>query len=112
MPAGTIFLAAILFSVAAAESNPPSGELYALLVAGSNGWWNYRHQADVAHAYHTLLGHGVKKGNIIVMMYDDIANHTQGESVTPDNFLAVLTGNASAVVGGNGRVIKRQATFK
>ncbi|WKY09910.1 hypothetical protein Q1695_002342 [Nippostrongylus brasiliensis] len=53
---------------------PPSGELYALLAAGSNGWYNYRHQADVAHAYHTLKNHGVKEENIIVMMYDDIAN--------------------------------------
>lgn len=26
-------------------------KLYALLVAGSNTWWNYRHQADVCHAY-------------------------------------------------------------
>jgi glycosylphosphatidylinositol transamidase (GPIT) subunit GPI8 len=23
----------------------------AVLVAGSNGYWNYRHQADIAHAY-------------------------------------------------------------
>lgn len=24
---------------------------WALLIAGSNGWGNYRHQADVCHAY-------------------------------------------------------------
>ncbi|PIO76224.1 peptidase C13 family protein [Teladorsagia circumcincta] len=34
-------------------------------------------QADVAHAYHTLLTKGVKVDNIIVMMYDDIANHPE-----------------------------------
>lgn len=24
---------------------------WAVIVAGSNGFWNYRHQADVCHAY-------------------------------------------------------------
>ena len=28
---------------------------WALLVAGSSGFVNYRHQADVCHAYHLLL---------------------------------------------------------
>lgn len=26
-------------------------ENYAVLVAGSNGFWNYRHQSDICHAY-------------------------------------------------------------
>lgn len=26
-------------------------EHFAVLVAGSNGYWNYRHQADICHAY-------------------------------------------------------------
>ncbi|KAK5980423.1 Legumainlike [Aplysia californica] [Trichostrongylus colubriformis] len=108
-----------------------NGELYAVLVAGSNGWFNYRHQADIAHAYHTLLNHRVKAANIIVMMYDDIANHTsnpykgklfnrpggpdvyaglqidyKGDSVNPHNFMAVLKGDKNAVWGGNGRVLE------
>ena len=49
------------------------GRLWAVLVAGSRGWENYRHQADVCHAYQVLHGHGVPEDNIIVMMYDDIA---------------------------------------
>ncbi|KAK6045546.1 peptidase C13 family protein [Cooperia oncophora] len=53
------------------------GEIHALLVAGSNGWYNYRHQADVGHAYHTLKRHGLADENIIVMMYDDIAHNKQ-----------------------------------
>ncbi|PIO59850.1 peptidase C13 family protein, partial [Teladorsagia circumcincta] len=53
------------------------GEIHALLVAGSNGWYNYRHQADVGHAYHTLKRHGLADENIIVMMYDDIAKNQQ-----------------------------------
>ena len=30
------------------------GEIRAVLVAGSKGWSNYRHQADIAHAYKLL----------------------------------------------------------
>ena len=41
-----------------------------MLVAGSNGWFNYRHQADVCHAYQIVHGHGVPDDHIIVMMYD------------------------------------------
>ncbi|PIO69027.1 peptidase C13 family protein [Teladorsagia circumcincta] len=52
----------------------PPRSIYALLVAGSNGFGNYRHQADVAHAYHVLIQHGVPADNIVTMMYDDVAN--------------------------------------
>jgi legumain len=31
---------------------------WAVLVAGSNTWYNYRHQADVFHAYKMLLAKG------------------------------------------------------
>lgn len=49
---------------------------WALLVAGSNGWFNYRHQADVCHAYQVLHNHGIPDSNIVVMMFDDIAQST------------------------------------
>ena len=49
-------------------------EQWAVLVAGSNGWDNYRHQADVCHAYQVLHQHGVPDDHIVVMMYDDIAH--------------------------------------
>ncbi|KAL6740963.1 hypothetical protein Aduo_014266 [Ancylostoma duodenale] len=109
----------------------PEGEIHALIVAGSDGWFNYRHQADACHAYHTLRDHGVPAENIILMMYDDIAHNKQNPypgkifnrphgddvykgvkidyrntAVTPQNFLNILKGNASGVVGGNGRVIE------
>jgi len=58
-------------------SNNNQTQLWALLVAGSNGYYNYRHQADVCHAYQVLLKHGLKPENIITMMYDDIANSTE-----------------------------------
>jgi len=47
---------------------------WAVLVAGSNGFWNYRHQADICHAYQILKKNGIPESNIIVMAYDDIAN--------------------------------------
>ncbi|KAL0283202.1 UNVERIFIED_CONTAM: Vacuolar-processing enzyme [Sesamum angustifolium] len=46
---------------------------WAVLVAGSNGFGNYRHQADVCHAYQILKKGGLRDENIIVFMYDDIA---------------------------------------
>lgn len=46
---------------------------YAVLVAGSNGYGNYRHQSDVCHAYQTLLSKGYAAENIIVFSYNDVA---------------------------------------
>jgi len=108
---------------------------YAVIVAGSNGYWNYRHQADVFHAYHILLKNGMPKENIILFAYDDVANNSnnpfpgqvfnkpspnapgedfyagvvidyKGKDVTPQNFLNVLEGNSEAMKGiGSGRVL-------
>ncbi|KAK3917205.1 Legumain [Frankliniella fusca] len=111
---------------------PNGGKIWALLVAGSNGYYNYRHQADVCHAYQILHRNGIPDENIIVMMYDDIANSTEnptpnviinrpngpnvykgvqidysGEDVNATNFLAVLTGDKNAISGvGSERVIE------
>lgn len=104
-------------------------KLWALLVAGSNGYYNYRHQADICHAYHVLHNHGIPDQQIVVMMYDDIAyaeenptpgvvvNHVNGSNlypgvvkdytgdlVTPSNFLDVLQGRRPRG-GGTGKVI-------
>nr|AWD84473.1 asparaginyl endopeptidase 1 [Pigea enneasperma] len=106
------------------------GTRWAVLVAGSNGYGNYRHQADVCHAYQLLRKGGLKEENIVVFMYDDIAknelnprpgviiNHPQGEDVyhgvpkdytgqhvTAHNLYAVLLGNKTAVKGGSGKVV-------
>ena len=51
------------------------GKNYAVLVAGSNNYINYRHQADVFHLYHILLTLGFEKENIILFAYDDIVNN-------------------------------------
>ncbi|RUS81743.1 hypothetical protein EGW08_010497, partial [Elysia chlorotica] len=110
------------------------GRHWALLVAGSTSYQNYRHQADICHAYHIVSKHGIPDERIIVMMYDDIAfnpanpfpgniiNQPNGPNVypgvpkdytkkelRPDVFLKVLTGDAEGVekiLGRKGKVIK------
>nr|XP_020035387.1 legumain [Castor canadensis] len=108
-----------------------TGKHWVVIVAGSNGWYNYRHQADACHAYQIIHRNGIPDEQIIVMMYDDIANSQDnptpgivinrpngtdvykgvpkdytGEDVTSQNFLAVLRGDAEAVKGrGSGRVL-------
>jgi len=112
---------AILASVVTAAQ----GAEYAVLVAGSNGFYNYRHQADVCHSYQVVRSKGIPAENIIVMAYDDIAGSGSnpfpgklfnkpsasgvegvdvydgckidysGSDVTPETFQAVLTGTAS-----------------
>lgn len=54
-----------------------AGQNWAVLVAGSNGYYNYRHQSDVCHAYQILHKNGIADSNIVVMMYDDIAQNSE-----------------------------------
>ena len=110
---------------------------WAVLVAGSSSWSNYRHQADICHTYQLLHRAGVPDEHIIVFMYDDIADNVQnpfkgkifndivtgtsadvdvypgvpkdynGKDATADNLLAVLTGETP--VGGSGKTLKSTA---
>ena len=96
---------------------------WALLVAGSKGYSNYRHTADVCHAYHTLRAKGIPASNIVTMIYGDVARSPEnpfpnqifnaptekgvpgkdvyagcaidwwGQTVTPANFVRVLMGD-------------------
>ncbi|EGZ29755.1 hypothetical protein PHYSODRAFT_537874 [Phytophthora sojae] len=50
-------------------------EHWAVIVAGSNGYSNYRHQADACHAYHVVRRHGIPAENVVLMMFDDVAWH-------------------------------------
>ncbi|XP_072524016.1 legumain-like [Salminus brasiliensis] len=107
---------------------------WVLLAAGSMGWNNYRHQADVCHAYQMVHHNGIPDEQIAVMMYDDIAynaeNPNPGEiinvpggpnvypgvlkdytrlDVSARNFLAVLRGDEAGVNkqgGGPKKVLK------
>ncbi|XP_047049253.1 vacuolar-processing enzyme-like [Lolium rigidum] len=107
------------------------GTRWAVLIAGSNEYYNYRHQADVCHAYQIMKKGGLKDENIIVFMYDDIAhnpdnprpgviiNHPNGsdvyagvpkdytgKDVNANNFLAALLGDKSKLTGsGSGKVV-------
>jgi len=122
---------ALCLGVCTAEGPDPQPKLWALLVAGSNYWYNYRHQADVCHSYQVLHDHGIPDENIVVMMYDDIANNAQnptkgvvinhpdgadvykgvpkdyvGKDVNVQNFINILTGNKDAMKKiGSGKVI-------
>lgn len=105
---------------------------WALIIAGSSGWGNYRHQSDAFHAYRVLTEGGFSPSHVVLMAADDIAhsrenpspgkvfNHPRGpdnyrgggfvdykgQDVTSRNFLAVLEGDAEAVRGiGTERVI-------
>jgi len=126
-----ILLASIaLFSAVSARSS--NGQNWAVLVAGSNGWYNYRHQSDVCHAYQILHKNGIPDSNIIVMMYDDLAKNSEnptkgviinhpngkdvykgvphdytGKTVTPKNFINVLLGKKDEMKGvGSGKVLE------
>lgn len=46
----------------------------AILIAGSMGYANYRHQADLCHAYQLLKSGGLPDDQIITFVYDDIAH--------------------------------------
>uniref|UniRef100_A0A1I8ANG3 legumain n=1 Tax=Steinernema glaseri TaxID=37863 RepID=A0A1I8ANG3_9BILA len=124
--------AALLGTTCAADEGSTK---WALLIAGSNGYYNYRHQADVSHAYQLLRKRGIPEENIVTMMYDDIANSPanpypgklfncpklvdvyagvkidyKGDDVNAQVFLDVMTGNKAAVKGkGTGRVIESDA---
>ena len=109
------FLAIILLAFISCEN-------YAVLVAGSNTYPNYRHQSNIFHHYQIFIDRGINPNNIVMMAYDDIANNRKnpfpgqvfnhpdgknvyanifidyyGRDVTPENFIAVLTGDKDAV---------------
>uniref|UniRef100_A0A3Q3WJX2 Legumain n=1 Tax=Mola mola TaxID=94237 RepID=A0A3Q3WJX2_MOLML len=106
------------------SQQPDGGKTWVVIVAGSNGWYNYRHQADACHAYQIVHKNGIPDEQIVVMMYDDLAHNEDnptpgvlinrpngtdvykgvpkdytGEDVTPQNFLAVLSGKSSKAKG-------------
>ena len=54
-----------------------AGEKWAVLVAGSNTYANYRHQSDVFHAYQMLIKNNFNPERIITFAYDDIANNVK-----------------------------------
>jgi legumain len=96
-------------------------------MAGSKGYNNYRHQADIFNIYSILRRRGFPKENIITLAYNDIVNHRKnpypgqvfasrkhvnvypgrenidyvGKDASAANFLRVLTGDSH-----NGRALQ------
>ena len=54
---------------------PALDDRWALLVAGSKGWANYRFQSDVFAMYQLLKKHGYDDDHIVLICEDDVANH-------------------------------------
>ena len=52
---------------------------YAVLVQGSNGWSNYRHEADVLSIYQMLKANGYDDDHIILVSADDCANASKNK---------------------------------
>ena len=61
----------VAVTATAIAETPP----WVVIVAGSNGFQNYRHQADACHAYQVALANGVPASQIITMLYDDVAGN-------------------------------------
>lgn len=103
---------------------PADSNTWAVLAAGSRTYWNYRHQADICHAYQILIQHGLAPERIITLIYDDVAHASEnpfpgqlfnqpkgadvysgcqvdyrGDALSPSLFLNVLLGNEEAVAG-------------
>lgn len=100
---------------------PPLGDRWALLVAASNGWRNYRFQADVFAMYQLLRRHGYDDDHIVLIVEDDVADSPDNpepgvlrvsdtgpnvyakaavdyrlSDLTPDDLSAILHGQSSA----------------
>jgi legumain len=102
---------------------------WAVLVCGSHFYWNYRHHADVSHAYQIMKKGGIDADHIITMMYNDVPNDSDNPlpgalynhpgsnptnvyegvivdyekyAVSDENLIKVLTGDESA----GGKVLK------
>jgi len=109
---------------------PGAENHWAVIVAGSNTYSNYRHQADACHAYQIYKAKGVPEHQIILMAYDDIAHSSsnpfpgkiynkpdpngagvdvyagcnidyKGSAVTPATFKDVLLGKGSGKILGS-----------
>jgi len=95
-------------------------DTWAVVVAASNGWEEYRHQSDALAVYNMLKENGIKDDKIILMIYDDVAWHEnnkqpgkifntykgkdlregvvidyKGDSVSPKTLASVLAGESS-----------------
>ena len=59
---------------------PALDKQWAVLIATSSGWANYRHQADVLSMYQLLKANGYTDDRIVLIVEDDIAYNTHNPS--------------------------------
>lgn len=65
---------------------------WAVIVAASDGWGNYRHQADALYMYQLLKKKGFKDDHIIMILADDIARN-QRNYKKPNQVFARINGD-------------------
>ncbi|MGH0179834.1 UNVERIFIED_CONTAM: hypothetical protein FKN15_022378 [Acipenser sinensis] len=100
----TVALLGLALAVSAIPlEDPEKGKNWVVIVAGSNSWYNYRHQADACHAYQIVHKNGIPDEQIVVMMYDDLAqneeNPTKGIVINRPNGTDVYKGVVKDYIG-------------
>ncbi|CAL5360797.1 unnamed protein product [Camellia sinensis] len=88
------------------------GTRWAVLLEGSSGYWNYRHQHVIYPrdpSIQTLI-ESADAGVIINSphgsdVYSGVPKDFIGDDVTVNNFFAVILGNKTALTGGSGKVV-------
>eukprot|EP00878_Enallax_costatus_P031621 GHUV01034585.1.p1 GENE.GHUV01034585.1~~GHUV01034585.1.p1 ORF type:complete len:404 (+),score=96.46 GHUV01034585.1:190-1401(+) len=125
-----VFVASSLCLEVVAHSSHTSN--WAVLVATSKYWYNYRHIANTLSFYRTVKRLGIPDSNIILMLAEDIACNSRnaypsqvfndeshkldlygsivevdyrGYGVTVENFIRVLTGRHDPAVPRNQRML-------
>jgi len=66
-----------LFRQAVQASEAEGGKTWVVLIAGSTGWANYRHQSSMCKAYQLAHSAGIPDERIITFFEDDIANNSR-----------------------------------
>merc|ERR1711871_1282855 len=124
----------ISFALGLALVTMAAADNWAVIIAGSSSYANYRHQADACHAYQIVKKNGIPEDRIILFLHDDIANARNnpfpgqvfnaptsrgtpgvdvydgcrpdytGKDVNKQNFLAALTGDSATTGGKNGLI--------
>ena len=62
------------FAAIAALAATAAADNWAVIMAGSKGWTNYRHQSDAHHAALLMEQNGISRDNVIHLSYDDVVN--------------------------------------
>eukprot|EP00494_Astrolonche_serrata_P006161 UN06178 len=67
----------LALSALAASAQAAKSDHWAVIVAGSNEFYNYRHQSDTCHAYQIMKKNGIPEDQIIHLSYNDVAKSSE-----------------------------------